>query len=177
MGNMQSNNNSNGKGNNLLFPETQMSTLPNEQERKSWLSPDQANPLRPKSTGKILRNGGDNSKIDQNIREGSPAGRRGNPIGPHKLNVKDDVKKDNVGVSEIERIDSEEPSQLSASEASNYFENSHNEQLFKGPRMRKELKQAASPRSSAGKGKLFKPSKTVMFEDYGGRGKRILLAY
>ncbi len=38
--------------------------------------------------------------------------------------------------------------------------------------MQKELKQAASPRSSAGKGKLFKPSKTVMFDDYAGRGKK-----
>ncbi len=127
MGNTKPISNGSGTGNTLLFPETQMTTLANEQEKKSWLSPDQSNPLRPKSTGKILRNGGDNSKIDQNIREGSPAVRRGNTMGPHKLNVKDDIKKDNVGVSEIERIDSEEPSQLSASGMSNtLFENRHN---------------------------------------------------
>lgn len=120
MANTQPINNSSEHGTNLLFPTGQLSTQPNEEGRKSWISADKANLLRPQSRG-IMRNCGDNSKIDQNIREGSPAGHRGNPIGPHKLNIKDHIRKDNVGISEIERSESEDVSQLSASRPSNFF--------------------------------------------------------
>jgi len=139
MGNTQPIHNSSENGTNLFFPTTQLSTHPNEGERKSWVSADQANLLRPQN---------------QNIAEGSPSGRKSNPMGPHKLNVKDDVRKDNIGISEVERIDSEEGSQLSDSRAS--------------PQLNNELK-IGNNTPSTGKNKVFKQSKTVMFEDYPGR--------
>jgi len=96
MTNTQPIHNSSENGTNLFFPTTQLSTHPNEGERKSWVSADQANLLRPQN---------------QNIAEGSPSGR------------KNDVRKDNIGISEVERIDSEEGSQLSDSRASPQLNN------------------------------------------------------